>query len=194
MNKPNYNEIIKTARKTKGLTQQELADEAGVSLRTIQRIEKGTEEISGFSLRQISKVLDIPLEEIIMQNVNQISIDENQNGSIKALYLSSLLLFINPLLGLIVPLIIGYYKQNKNDLYKINLKKIVKINIIGISILAVLIISLITGIITIIAPEFSNSRDSVLIFLTPVLYYLFMVLFIGYNFFKLNKVNNNQTT
>ena len=178
MNKPNYNEIIKTARKTKGLTQQELADEAGVSLRTIQRIEKGTEEISGFSLRQISKVLDIPLEEIIMQNVNQISIDENQNGSIKALYLSSLLLFINPLLGLIVPLIIGYYKQNKNDLYKINLKKIVKINIIGISILAVLIISLITGIITIIAPEFSNSRDSVLIFLTPVLYYLFMVLFI----------------
>jgi transcriptional regulator with XRE-family HTH domain len=53
MNKPNYYEIIKTARKAKGLTQQELANEAGVSLRTVQRIEKGTEEISGFSLRQI---------------------------------------------------------------------------------------------------------------------------------------------
>ena len=61
MNKPNYNEIIKTARKTKGLTQQEHAGKAGVSLRTVQRIEKGTEEISGFSLRQICIVLDIPL-------------------------------------------------------------------------------------------------------------------------------------
>ena len=86
MNKPNYNETIKTALKAKGLTQEELADEAGVSLRTVQRIKKGTEEISGFSLRQISKVLEIPLEPIILQNVNQISIDENQIGSIKALY------------------------------------------------------------------------------------------------------------
>lgn len=99
-----------------------------------------------------------------MQNVNQISIDENQNGSIKALYLSSLLLFVNPLLGLIVPLISGYYKQNKNDLYKINLKKIVKINLIGLLFLSLTIIVLFTGIITIIAPEFSNSRDSVLNF------------------------------
>lgn len=164
MNNPNYNEIIKTARKAKGFTQQELAGKAGVSLRTMQRIEKGTEEISGFSLRQICIVLDIPLEEIIMQNVNQISIDENQNGIIKALYLSSLLLFVNPLLGLIVPLISGYYKQNKNDLYKINLKKIVKINLIGLLFLSLTIIVLFTGIITIIAPEFSNSRDSVLNF------------------------------
>src|SRR5690606_33196662 len=111
MNKPNYNEIIKSARKARGMTQKELADTASISLRTVQRIEKGNEEISGYSLKQISQVLEIPLEKIVMQNVNQISIDENQDGSIKALYLSSLLLFVNPFLGLIVPLIIGYNKH-----------------------------------------------------------------------------------
>ena len=126
MNKPNYNEIIKTARKAKGLTQQELAGEAGVSLRTVQRIEKGTEEISGFSLRQICNVLDIPLEEIIMQNVNQISIDTNQIGSIRNLYLSSLCFVINPILGFLVPFIFGHTKQNKSELFVKHLQKITR--------------------------------------------------------------------
>lgn len=54
------NQLIKQSRKIKRLTQQDLANQAGLSLRTVQRIEKGTEEISGFSLRQISQVLEIP--------------------------------------------------------------------------------------------------------------------------------------
>jgi len=187
MNKPNYNEIIKSARKARGMTQKELADTASISLRTVQRIEKGNEEISGYSLKQISQVLEIPLEKIVMQNVNQISIDENQDGSIKALYLSSLLLFVNPFLGLIVPLIIGYNKHNKNDLYKRHLMTIVKINIIGLIILSLFIISVITDITTKIAPEFFNSSKSIYVMFTPFVYYIFMLAFIGYNYFKLSK-------
>ncbi|QRQ61453.1 helix-turn-helix domain-containing protein [Sphingobacterium multivorum] len=64
MESQSANQLIKLARKRKGLTQQELADQAGVSLRTVQRIEKGTEEISGFSLKQISQILEIPLEQL----------------------------------------------------------------------------------------------------------------------------------
>lgn len=126
MNTPNYNDIIKTTRKAKGLTQQQLADETGLSLRTIQRIEKGTEEISGYSLNQISKVLDIPLEQIIMQNVDNLSIDTNQIGSIRNLYLSSLSFVINPLFGFLVPFIIGYSKQDKSKIFEQHLKKIIK--------------------------------------------------------------------
>lgn len=101
----NYSERIKSLRKSKGLTQQQLADQTGLSLRTIQRVEKGTEEISGYSLNQISKVLDIPLEQIIMQNADQISIDNNQTGSVRTLYLVSLFFIINPILGFLVPYI-----------------------------------------------------------------------------------------
>ena len=122
MNKPNYNEIIKTARKAQGLTQQELADEAGVSLRTVQRIERETEEISGFSLRQICNVLDIPLEKIIMQNVDKVSIDNNQTVSIRNLYLSSLTFIIFPLLGFIVPAAVGLSKTNRSPNYNKHLR------------------------------------------------------------------------
>ncbi|WP_197086244.1 helix-turn-helix domain-containing protein [Sphingobacterium sp. IITKGP-BTPF85] len=125
MERQNIQEQIKFMRKQRGLTQQDLAEVAGISLRTIQRVEKGTEEISGFSLKQISQVLEIPLEQLIMPNVNQISIDKDQTGSIKGLYLSSLLLFVNPLLGLLVPAIIGSTKQNKSDFYKKELRKMI---------------------------------------------------------------------
>lgn len=125
MEKPTYNELIKNARKAKGLTQQELADEAGLSLRTVQRIEKGTEEISGYSLKQISKILNIPLEQIIMQNENQ-DYSANNINSIKALYLSSLTFLIFPLLGFLVPAVLGYMEKNKDEEYTYHWERIIK--------------------------------------------------------------------
>lgn len=132
MEKPNYNQLIKTTRKQKALTQQDLADRAGISLRTVQRIEKGTEEISGYSLKKISEILDIPLEQMIMPSVNQISIDNNQIGSVKTLYLSSFVFLLNPVLGLIVPAIIGFSKQNKDSFYKKHLKNVLRIQLCGL--------------------------------------------------------------
>lgn len=187
MNKKNYNEQIKAARKSKGFTQQELADEAGVSLRTVQRIEKGTEEISGFSLRQISKTLDIPLEQIIMHNVNQISIDSNQIGSIKTLYLSSLTFFINPLFGVIVPGIIGFSKQNKSEFYKRHLKKLMLIQGIPLFIFGFILLSfMFTIIFNIPIPDIINLAGFG-IFIIPVAYYSVVLILIAYNFIKLNK-------
>lgn len=200
MNKPNYNELIKTARKAKGLTQQELADQAGVSLRTVQRIEKGTEEISGFSLRQISKVLDTPLETLIMENVDNISIDTNQIGSIKTLYLSSLCFIANPILGLIVPLVLSYLKQNKTDFYKAHLKKIIKYH--GVIVLIILILFLtifLKGISNINLLFFVHYIPFVhiliryVVFIVPS-YYICTLIWTLYNFYKLNKIETEKTT
>jgi len=145
----NYSERIKSLRKSKGLTQQQLADQTGLSLRTIQRVEKGTEEISGYSLNQISKVLDIPLEQIIMQNVDQISIDNNQTGSVKILYISSLLFILFPLLGFIVPAIIGFTKENRNAFYRKHLRFILLLQGIQ-SLIIFLLLFVITPIILLI--------------------------------------------
>jgi len=41
MESQTVNQLIKQSRKRKGLTQQDLANQAGLSLRTVQRIEKG---------------------------------------------------------------------------------------------------------------------------------------------------------
>ncbi len=49
-------------RKLRGLTQQELADQTGVSLRTVQRIEKGEVSPRPYTLRQLKQALDIPAQ------------------------------------------------------------------------------------------------------------------------------------
>ena len=52
---------VKQARKTKGLTQQELADAIGSSKATIARIEMGRANPRGDTLSNISIVLESPL-------------------------------------------------------------------------------------------------------------------------------------
>lgn len=57
---------ISETRKAKGLTQEELADKAKLSLRTIQRIESSKNEPRGTTLNLICEVLEINLKEVIM--------------------------------------------------------------------------------------------------------------------------------
>jgi transcriptional regulator with XRE-family HTH domain len=56
-------------RKSKGLTQEELADLAGITLRTIQRIEKGDTMPRGYTLKMLAKALGKPVEELAMYNL-----------------------------------------------------------------------------------------------------------------------------
>jgi len=52
---------IKELRTKKGLTQQQLAEETGITLRTIQRIENGEVNPSLHSLNNLSRVLNTDL-------------------------------------------------------------------------------------------------------------------------------------
>lgn len=188
MTNPNYNEIIKSARKAKALTQQELAELAGVSLRTVQRIEKGTEEISGFSIRQIAIVLDIPIENLIMKNLNQISIDPNQIGTVKVLYLSSITFILNPLFGFIVPAIIGFSKQNKTEFYNKELKKLLWIHGIPLILFCLwLAVFFLTAVFEVI-PNRLFDIDSMNIFIFPIIYYPLLTAFIIINILRINKL------
>ena len=56
---------IKDLRIKQGLTQQQLADEAGVTLRTIQRIENNEVKPSLYSMKVISEALEITSSELI---------------------------------------------------------------------------------------------------------------------------------
>ena len=65
--------IIET-RKTKGLTQEELAERAKVNLRTIQRIESSESEPRDKTLKVICEVLDIETEDLIISSVSNTKI------------------------------------------------------------------------------------------------------------------------
>ena len=69
---------ISETRKTKGLTQEELADQAKVNLRTIQRIENAESEPRGKTLSLICDVLEIDVSQLIS---TEISLNEKNIGT-----------------------------------------------------------------------------------------------------------------
>ena len=55
---------LKNIREKKNLTQEELAEKSGVSVRTIQRIESGIEP-KGYTLKTLAKSLEIAEKELL---------------------------------------------------------------------------------------------------------------------------------
>jgi len=96
---------IKELRKKKGLTQRDLSEKSGLSLRTIQRIENDENKPSVYSLRKIGEVLNhrFNLKQFnIMRNIFE---KENRN-------------YLTLILGLLSVSIGGhFYYSNQLDKY-----------------------------------------------------------------------------
>ncbi len=60
-----WNEQLIAERRRKGLTQEELADKAGLTGRTIQRIESGGSVPRMFTLKALARALDLPADHFI---------------------------------------------------------------------------------------------------------------------------------
>ena len=105
---------IKALRNRKGFSQEELSEKAGLSLRTIQRIENGETEPRGDSLKRIAVALEVSSDEILDWAVQE------DRGLLTNLNLSALSFLLFPLLGILVPLIIWISKKDKiQDINKI---------------------------------------------------------------------------
>ncbi|APS39476.1 MULTISPECIES: helix-turn-helix domain-containing protein [Salegentibacter] len=99
-------------RNRKGFSQEFLAEESGVSLRTIQRVENGETQPREDTLQRIAKGLGVTSEELIDWKLEK-------NNSYLALLNSSALSFLFfPVLGILVPLVMWISK--KNEIHNIN--------------------------------------------------------------------------
>lgn len=81
---------IAEARKIKGLTQEEVADRANITVRTIQRIESGETVPRNFTLKAIAQVLDIPFEDLVSKD-NQTSFISRESETEEAIHFLQLL-------------------------------------------------------------------------------------------------------
>lgn len=100
-------EKITKIRKQKGLTQENLAENAKVNLRTIQRIENKETVPRGTTLTLICKALNINIEDI--QDYGQ----QEDNKYLMFFNLSVLTFWIIPLGNIILPLILWQVKKDK---------------------------------------------------------------------------------
>lgn len=155
---------IQSYRLEKNLTQGELAEKAGLSLRTIQRIEAGVIP-KGFTLKSIAGVLGIDPETITKSKEKDVDFSR-----VKMINLSALCFIIIPFGNIILPSVLTY--QSKDERIKSFGKNIISIQIIW---------TLITSLLMIISPflqDLISSKIPMFIFLLVLLMSLNIIIII----------------
>lgn len=109
------NKLLKHREKL-NLTQEELAEKAGVSTRTIQRIEKGTEP-KGHTLKVLAKALEINEDEL-KEKQTQPKTESINYQIAKLINLSSILGIILPPINILAPWFLMKHKKQENELIK----------------------------------------------------------------------------
>ncbi|KZS40315.1 hypothetical protein AWE51_04990 [Aquimarina aggregata] len=143
-------ELIKYREKL-NITQEELAEKSGISVRTIQRIEAGA-KLKGHTLNAIAKALQISKEELIKEKS-----EETSNYKLmKLINISSLPFVVVPFLNIFVPVAIIYAKKEYNSLTK----QIVSIQIMW---------TIISGFLFLLSPFFNRIFTSEIRLVLPVL-------------------------
>ncbi|REC40986.1 helix-turn-helix domain-containing protein [Chryseobacterium sp. 5_R23647] len=121
---------LKKIRETKNLTQEELAEKSGISVRTIQRIEAGTTP-KGYTLKTLAESLDVSENDLLTSETikEEIVIDEiifvteendslSNSGLIKIINLSSLPFAWLPIANFLLPLLIILFTKEKSPIVK----------------------------------------------------------------------------
>lgn len=103
---------IKSLREQKHLTQEELAQESGISIRTIQRIEAG-QEPKGHTAKALMEALDLDITAF-----SKTPREDLNYSLIKIINISSVFVCVVPLLNIILPLTIMYYRKQFNNITK----------------------------------------------------------------------------
>lgn len=102
-------------RKLKGFSQEQLADKTKVTVRTIQRIEKGEVSPHLRTVKLLAAALELEVDELL-----QLDDPRNENIQIKWLLLihaSPFIGFFMPFLNILCPLFIWIHKRDDNPLY-----------------------------------------------------------------------------
>lgn len=88
-------EIIKLQREVKGLTQTELSEKSGISLRSIQRIEKREVLPRSYTIKALGMILDFGIEDLTIPEHEEHKPDSSKSSKKVILSLSSgLIIFL----------------------------------------------------------------------------------------------------
>lgn len=101
-------------REKLNLTQAELSEKSGISIRTIQRVEAGTEP-KGHTLKTLAKALGVEEKELLEETIVSEPFDE---VILKIINISSLPGTFFPPLNIVFPLLLMFIKKEFNPITK----------------------------------------------------------------------------
>lgn len=176
-------EIIKLARKKKGLSQEDLAEACKVNIRTIQRLEHNVSEPRGNTLSTICEVLELDIEKIY-----PVSNKAYEPFFLAVFHLSSLMFFAFPLGNIIIPFLLWMYKKDKIEgLDKVGIN-LLNFQILWSIITYTLILSIIPSEIFHLIISVDNSIRHVTGYLIYLIYCLYgiNIVYTLYNAYRMN--------
>ena len=191
MNNQNLAIKIKDLRTRKGFSQENLSEESKLSLRTIQRIEKGESVPRGDTLIKLTQALGVTPDDLLEWT------DIEDKGYLTLMNLSALSILIQPFLGIIIPLVMWILKREKIKLVNDTGKKLISFQISWTLVLYIVLIIASKG--SFIPINF-NAINSIPILITDfsifalliILLYLYNLILIIINVRKSQKGKKNE--
>lgn len=114
-------------RKLKGLTQEQLSESSQVTVRTIQRIEKGDVNPHLQTVKLLADALDIEVSDLlILENPKEENI---QKKWLLLLHSTPFIGFIIPFFNVLLPLFLWIHKREDNNVYDIHGRRVVNFQI-----------------------------------------------------------------
>ncbi|MBT8318605.1 MAG: helix-turn-helix domain-containing protein, partial [Gramella sp.] len=110
-------------RKLKGLTQKDLSDKTNVTVRTIQRIEKGETEPHLQTVKLIAAALEIEVDELIpLEDPKKESV---QQKWLLMFHATPFIGFVLPFFNIFIPLFLWIHKREDNPVYYEHGRKVI---------------------------------------------------------------------
>lgn len=128
---------IVSARKQKGLTQEQLAERTHITVRTIQRIENGQTTPRAYTLKTIAAALDTSFEELHAASVDNnvpstlpaVSKEEDSKHFLQMLCLSCFSYLIVPFVHFLVPRYILRKSNEQNPKIVAFARKLIRVQV-----------------------------------------------------------------
>ncbi len=114
-------------RKLKGFSQKELSDRTNVTVRTIQRIEKGDTEPHLQTVKMLAAALEIEVNELLI--LDDPKEEDIQKKWLLLMHATPFIGFVVPLANIFLPLFLWIHKREDNKLYAEHGRRIVNFQI-----------------------------------------------------------------
>lgn len=130
-------------RKLKGFSQKELSDRTNVTVRTIQRIEKGETEPHLQTVKMLAAALEIDVNDLLI--LDDPKEEDIQRKWLLLMHATPFIGFVIPLSNIFIPLFLWIHKREDNPVYYEHGRKIVNFHITMILLFTIGVLFLLFG-------------------------------------------------
>ncbi len=115
-------------RNLQGLSQDKLAEKAGINIRTLQRIEKNEVKPQPYTLGRLADSLGVRIEDLTAPNPSGLT-DKKSTRQLSILHFSALAGCVIPLGNILAPLFLWLFEKYPSDTWNNHAQKVINFQI-----------------------------------------------------------------